>query len=504
MLIADEAVSSLDVSVRAQILNLLSDLRSELGLTLIFISHDLSVVDHLCDRVAVMYLGRIAEIGPVADVLGRSAHPYTRALVAAVPQPVVGVRRSQPSLRGELPSPTNPPSGCGFRTRCPIVEFRLCRDRRRRTPCGTAISPPAISPPPLERYRPEGVDPPMTMPTAESRAILETLGLVPVINAAGFPSRLGGATLAPAVRAAMDAAAQNFIPIAEMQARASEIIAEATGAEAGLVASGGAACLTLAAAACITGDDPAAIDRLPDTTGLRNEIVMHRAHRNPFDHAIRVPGARLVEFGYLGVPAGVGAYRWQLDAAVTDKTAAVFYFGQPTAYVLPLAEVVEVAHARGVPVIVDAAGTMPPVGNLRRFIAEGADLVAFRWRQVCRGPAASGFLAGRRGLIRAATIQHQDAFVHPTSIELARAGGRPRGGATARLRPRAQGRARGDRRADGRAPGFRAARSRRGSAAGRRVGDDCRRSAHDQRKGRQHHHANRAVGARRHRLPGPR
>jgi len=122
VLIADEAVSSLDVSVRAQILNLLSDLRSELGLTLIFISHDLSVVDHLCNRVAVMYLGRIVEVGRVADVLGRSAHPYTRALVAAAPQPVIGMRRRQPPLRGELPSPTNPPSGCGFRTRCPIVQ----------------------------------------------------------------------------------------------------------------------------------------------------------------------------------------------------------------------------------------------------------------------------------------------------------------------------------------------------------------------------------------------
>jgi D-glucosaminate-6-phosphate ammonia-lyase len=253
----------------------------------------------------------------------------------------------------------------------------------------------------------------MTMPTADSRAILESLGLVPVINAAGFPTRLGGATLSHAVRAAMDAAAQNFIPVAEMQARASEIIAEVTGAEAGLVASGGAACLTLAAAACITGDDHAAIDRLPDTTGLRNEIAVHRAHRNPFDHAIRVSGARFVEFGYLGVPAGVGAYRRQLDAAITDKTAAVFYFGQPTAYVLPLAGVVEVARARGVPVIVDAAGTMPPVSNLRRFIAEGADLVAFSGGKLVRGPAASGFLAGSRRLIRAATIQQQDAFVHP-------------------------------------------------------------------------------------------
>jgi oligopeptide/dipeptide ABC transporter ATP-binding protein len=122
LLIADEAVSSLDVSVRAQILNLLSDLRSELGLTLIFISHDLSVVDHLSDRVAVMYLGRVVEVGPAGDVLRDGAHPYTRALVASVPQPMVGSRRVQPSLRGELPSPMNPPSGCVFRTRCPMAQ----------------------------------------------------------------------------------------------------------------------------------------------------------------------------------------------------------------------------------------------------------------------------------------------------------------------------------------------------------------------------------------------
>ena len=122
LLIADEAVSSLDVSVRAQILNLLSDLRSELGLTLVFISHDLSVVDHMSDRVAVMYLGRVVELGPARDVLTRGAHPYTRALVAAVPQPTVGSRRRQPSLRGELPSPMSPPSGCVFRTRCPMAE----------------------------------------------------------------------------------------------------------------------------------------------------------------------------------------------------------------------------------------------------------------------------------------------------------------------------------------------------------------------------------------------
>ena len=147
--------------------------------------------------------------------------------------------------------------------------------------------------------------------STDSLAIIESLGLTPVINAMGAPSRLGCTVLSPSVRAAMDAAAQHCIPIAEMQERASAVIAEVTGAEAGCVASGAAACLFVGTAACIAGEDRAAIDRLPDTTGLRDEIAIHRAHRNPYDHAVRATGARLVEFGYLGGPSGVGTHRWQ-------------------------------------------------------------------------------------------------------------------------------------------------------------------------------------------------
>jgi oligopeptide/dipeptide ABC transporter ATP-binding protein len=127
ILLADEPVSSLDVSVRAQILNLLSDLRDNLGLTLVFISHDLSVVHHLTDYVAVMYFGHIVEYGPASDVLRAGAHPYTRALVAAIPQPVVGSRRTEPAIRGEQPSAIKPISGCVFRTRCPIAQD-LCAE----------------------------------------------------------------------------------------------------------------------------------------------------------------------------------------------------------------------------------------------------------------------------------------------------------------------------------------------------------------------------------------
>lgn len=127
LILADEAVSSLDVSVQGQILNLLSDLKDQMGLTVIFISHDLNVVAHLCDHVAVMYLGRVVEEGG-PSILGRGAqHPYTHGLAAAIPQPVPGRRRSQPAISGELPSATNPPTGCHFRTRCPSRR-QLCAE----------------------------------------------------------------------------------------------------------------------------------------------------------------------------------------------------------------------------------------------------------------------------------------------------------------------------------------------------------------------------------------
>lgn len=245
-------------------------------------------------------------------------------------------------------------------------------------------------------------------------SVYSSLGVRTLINAKGPATRLSGGIMRTEVASAMAEASQHCVDIAELQAAASTVIAKATGAEAGYVASGASASLLLAAAACMTGLDPGRMARLPDSHGMKNQCVMVRSQRNFYDHAIRAAGMQIIEVGLPDRYAGAGvrdAEGWEIDDAITDLTAAVFYVADSQARP-PLPDVAAIAHARGVPVIVDAAAQLPPQDNLRRFIQEGADLVAFSGGKALGGPQASGILAGRRDLIMAAALQHLDLDVY--------------------------------------------------------------------------------------------
>lgn len=239
------------------------------------------------------------------------------------------------------------------------------------------------------------------------RKTLDEIGLTPIINAIGYATPLGNGRQDAEVISAMAEASANFISIAELQMIASERLADATHAEAGYVVSGAAAGLTLAAAACMTGLDPVRMNQLPDTADdTPSEVVVHRSHRYDYDHAVRQAGAELVEVGFPNL-----TFPYELEAAIGAKTAAVLFRGDGSRNVIPFPDVVAIAHARDIPVIVDAALTVPPVENLWRFTDEGADLVVFSGGKAIGGPPASGFVVGRSDLIAAISLQHQDMDV---------------------------------------------------------------------------------------------
>lgn len=243
--------------------------------------------------------------------------------------------------------------------------------------------------------------------------IYEKLGIRPLINARSFSTKAGGCALPHAVLEAMSQAAECCVRMDELQSAASDVIAEATGAEAGIVTSGAAAALTLGAAACLAGLHVHRMNRLPDTNGMPDEFIVHRAHRNDYDHAVRASGARFVEVGF-----GYYTFAYEVTSAITNQTAALYYQAGVNQGVLPLSEYAEIAHRHALPVLVDAAAEMPPALNLKAFISAGADLVAFSGGKHLQGPQATGILCGRRDLIMSAALQHQDMDVFPQTWPL--------------------------------------------------------------------------------------
>lgn len=237
--------------------------------------------------------------------------------------------------------------------------------------------------------------------SSATTSIYEQLGVRPIINASATLTRLGGSVMPPEVVQSMVEASKHFVNLDELQRRVGEELAKITNNEAAYVSCGAAAGIVQATAACITGGDPKAIAQLPDCTGLKNEVIIHKSHRNGYDHAVRQVGVKIVEIGMATHTAP-----WELEAAINDKTAAVFWFqGAMTGHGdLPLETVIEIANRHNVPVIVDAAAQVPPVENLWRYTQMGAALAIFSGGKDLRGPQSSGLVVGRADIIEAMRV----------------------------------------------------------------------------------------------------
>jgi uncharacterized pyridoxal phosphate-dependent enzyme len=240
--------------------------------------------------------------------------------------------------------------------------------------------------------------------------IYRQLGVRPLINAAGTYTTLTGSLLVPEARAAMSEASKYFVPLVDLQLAAGARIAKLLGVPAAMISSGGAGSILLATAACIAGKDPAKIQRLPDTTGMKNEVIMVRQHRMGFDHACRAAGARIVEVETAE----------ELRKAITPQTAMLFWvnISEPKGKI-SAKEFLDAGKHAGVPVFNDAAAELPPAENLTLLVKEGFDLVGFSGGKGLHGPQASGLLLGRADLIEAANANnnpHADTIARTAKV----------------------------------------------------------------------------------------
>lgn len=239
---------------------------------------------------------------------------------------------------------------------------------------------------------------------AASRNMLAELGVQPIINAAGTYTMFTATLMWPEVVQAIQSTSENFVRLEELHDAVGRRIASRLGSEAAMVTSGAAGALTVGTAACITGTDEERILRIPDTTGMKNEVIIQKTHRFPYDHAVRNCGVRLVEVETRG----------ELESAINDRTALMLFLNKAeNAGQIGMEEFVELGRKHGVPTFNDAAADVPPVDNLTRYIKTGFDLVTFSGGKGIRGPQSAGLLLGRKDLIEAArrnTLPHSDTL----------------------------------------------------------------------------------------------
>jgi D-glucosaminate-6-phosphate ammonia-lyase len=262
----------------------------------------------------------------------------------------------------------------------------------RRTLLPTALTVPMVSANPRTQSSPVAA---AAGTAAHLHSVLYArLGVKTFINAYGTLTTLSGTLMWPEVSKAMEEASKQFVQIHDLQAQVGRRLAELTGAEAAFVTAGASAALCLATCAVTAGDDPMKIDRLPDLTGMKSEIIIQKAHRNSYDHAFRMVGVTLVEVETAD----------DIRRAINPKTAALAMVlsHNSLGHKVELEEMVALAHAASLPLILDAAAEIPPAENLRKFTKIGADLVAFSGGKNLRGPQCSGMLLGRKDLIQKA------------------------------------------------------------------------------------------------------
>ena len=228
--------------------------------------------------------------------------------------------------------------------------------------------------------------------------VYRKLGIKPVINAQSWVTVLGGSIMRKEVLEAMNDASKVFVDMIELNKSAGKVIAKICNSEAGLVTNGCASAQVLMSAACMTGEDDYKVEKLPNTEGMKNEVIIFKGQRNRYDKAFETSGAIIKEFG-----TEEDATEEDLISVISNKTCAIAYVIMP--FYKPgigLKKTIEIAHKNSIPVILDAAAEIPPRSNLHRFINMGVDMVAFSGGKGIGGPQSSGILAGREDLINSA------------------------------------------------------------------------------------------------------